>query len=91
MTDLMWTFWIGPQVHYFKEQLFHFSSMKKSTRNVLFFSMVLLWYFLVFELLWCRHTMYNGVCKEPAYREVKAPHGSTSSLLSYPPPPPFHS
>jgi len=60
--------WI--EVHYFKEQLFHFSSMKKSTRNVLFFSMVLLWYFLVFELLWCRHTMYNGVCKEPAYREV---------------------
>lgn len=54
----------------YKEPLFHFRSLKKSTKTLMFFLLVLVWYFLVFELLWCRYEMYNGVCKEPAYVEV---------------------
>jgi len=47
--------------------------MKKSTHHLLFFTLVLVWYFLVFELLWCRHGLYNGACKQPAYVEVGYP------------------
>eukprot|EP00873_Tetraselmis_striata_P005195 jgi/Tetstr1/425459/TSEL_015906.t1 len=58
------------EVCIYKEPLFHFRSLKKSTKTLMFFLLVLVWYFLVFELLWCRYEMYNGVCKEPAYVEV---------------------
>jgi hypothetical protein len=81
------------KVYYFKEPLFHFRSLKKSTKDLLFFLLVLLWYFLVFELLWCRHTMYRGVCQDPTYIEVRlitdSPLVQSSCLLFQPAPAPW--
>mmetsp|Transcript_46837 Transcript_46837/g.117251 ORF Transcript_46837/g.117251 Transcript_46837/m.117251 type:complete len:849 (+) Transcript_46837:187-2733(+) len=57
------------EVYHFQEPLYHFTSLRSTTHHLMFFGILLVWYFVVFEWVWCSG-IYARVCAEPAYREV---------------------
>lgn len=65
------------QVYHFQEPLYHFTSLRSTTHHLMFFGILLVWYFVVFEWVWCSG-IYARVCAEPAYREVSFASLSTN-------------
>eukprot|EP00873_Tetraselmis_striata_P024661 jgi/Tetstr1/444925/TSEL_032743.t1 len=57
------------EIYYFQEALYHFHSLKTSTHHLLFFTFLLLSYYMIFEWLWCSG-MFEGVCTDAAYIQV---------------------